>query len=384
MSVVGLRIPRPSTPRILLPRGRGHQHRSAVFSLSESAAVCSGINVPEHSAFRELRDLGSHQLAALSTRLSARLSARLSQNAAHSSQAELTARGSEHMTELTVSSADLGDVVEQVGEALSKRGYFCVEVDEKFTVAAETATKAMIDWDKTCPENGSYSRREPHYSGTARQTARSFAVVRGEAEWPSTEFREVIEKYLLTVKALGLNALLGRLLSQRFDVDDAFLCRNATSESNQVLRAMVYPGTMKNNVTGIAAHTDYELYTVIYQTTPGLELRVDSTWKRPRASVIVLSGDAMDFISSGLFPAAQHRVPRLSQDRASLVFFQPLNDSICLAPLPNHPHQKRRRRLRLPGDGDPPLRPPPPHRTQLDYILDRDHAAHRRRNDLCL
>ena len=275
---------------------------------------------------------------------------------------------------------------EELELALARDAFVCVQVSDSFKETALEALEAMADFEVTVVKNESYSRDEPVYDASAqRQTARSFTVIRGEANWPNLQFKEKVEAYLSKLEPLVafFSDSLTRLLCARFHVDEL-----STAQSNTVLRCMRYAGNEPENTVGISAHTDYELFTLIFETAPGLEIRAhrNKSYQRITRShpyVLMLVGDSLEFISNGLFKAAQHRVPRLSCARSSLVFFQPLSDATLLKPLPEKLKRKRRPRFR---DHLPPLFDartyPPDTRTQLDYIIARDNASKRRRADL--
>lgn len=89
---------------------------------------------------------------------------------------------------------------------------------------------------------------------------------------------------------------------------------------------------------GIAAHTDFECITLLYQTAPGLELQaVNGRWLDAPAShgrMVVLLGDMLERWTNGVFKASGHRVRRTEERRYSIVMFIAANDDIEIAPLP--------------------------------------------------
>lgn len=83
------------------------------------------------------------------------------------------------------------------------------------------------------------------------------------------------------------------------------------------------PGSDK---AAMGAHTDYELLTVLYQSSPGIELLdLHEGWVTPDlepGSVLVLVGDALEVFSGGRFTSTMHRVaPGVASGRMSIPFF---------------------------------------------------------------
>ena len=76
---------------------------------------------------------------------------------------------------------------------------------------------------------------------------------------------------------------------------------------------------------GIGAHTDYELFTLLRSTAPGLEVMNESgVWidapPVPDAYVVNI-GDMLELWTGGEFVATSHRVRKVSQERYSFPLF---------------------------------------------------------------
>ena len=93
-----------------------------------------------------------------------------------------------------------------------------------------------------------------------------------------------------------------------------------------------------NAAVGIAAHTDFECITLLYQTEPGLELFdargrwVDAPVRNGR--LVVLLGDMLERWTNGYLKATGHRVRDTRKQRFSIVMFVAANDDVTVAPLP--------------------------------------------------
>jgi isopenicillin N synthase-like dioxygenase len=76
---------------------------------------------------------------------------------------------------------------------------------------------------------------------------------------------------------------------------------------------------------GIGAHTDYEFFTVLRGTAPGLEVRngagewIDAP-PIPGAFVVNI-GDMLEVWTNGVFRATAHRVRKVAEERYSFPFF---------------------------------------------------------------
>jgi len=253
----------------------------------------------------------------------------------------------------------------------------------------------------TLEKNASYSNTEPHYDSTSRthQSATSFTVIRDEADFPNQDIRSAVAAYTQLLDNIPIRAALSRILTRYYQIEPDFLERNARIKtSNRVLRCMHYDlvESSRKNVTGITSHTDYELYTLIHESRPGLEIystaQVEwcSTWHNTEPHLVLMLGDAFRQITNGDFPAAEHRVPAMTipPARTSLVFFQPLDDDFPLEPLQSRHSAEhalkrgtRKRRGAYYYNNHP-------HKTtkmtQLEHIMQRDAIAKRRRTDLGL
>jgi hypothetical protein len=89
---------------------------------------------------------------------------------------------------------------------------------------------------------------------------------------------------------------------------------------------------------GIGVHTDYELFTLLRSTAPGLEVMNESgVWidapPRPDAYVVNI-GDMLELWTGGEFVATSHRVRKVSQERYSFPLFFTVDYHTRIAPMP--------------------------------------------------
>jgi isopenicillin N synthase-like dioxygenase len=92
------------------------------------------------------------------------------------------------------------------------------------------------------------------------------------------------------------------------------------------LRLIHYPyDPHARDQEGIGAHTDYEFFTILQSTAPGLEVRNGAgEWidAPPIAGAFVVNiGDMLEVWTNGEFRATAHRVRKVAEERYSFPFF---------------------------------------------------------------
>ena len=100
-----------------------------------------------------------------------------------------------------------------------------------------------------------------------------------------------------------------------------------------------------DGAAGISTHTDFECFTLMHQSAPGLELRplvggapARGLWVRPPATgaseLLVIGGDMLERFTNGTVRATEHRVPQTPWERYALIRFNGLVSGARIAPLP--------------------------------------------------
>jgi isopenicillin N synthase-like dioxygenase len=136
-------------------------------------------------------------------------------------------------------------------------------------------------------------------------------------------FSSVVDAYYDATFELGRALLRGFALAldQPADRFDAVLTKPPSQ-----LRLIHYPhDPQATDKPGIGAHTDYELFTLLRSTAPGLEVMNESgVWidapPLPDAYVVNI-GDMLELWTGGEFVATSHRVRKVSQERYSFPLF---------------------------------------------------------------
>ena len=133
---------------------------------------------------------------------------------------------------------------------------------------------------------------------------------------------------------------LGEVFSDMLGMERDFINRHSGEHAPRTMRLLHYPANdapvNKRNV-GIAAHTDFECFTIINQTASGLELtNADGEWCQAPSDIgtfTVVLGDMLERFSNGYLKATGHRVVNTPWQRFSMVLFFAVDGDFEVAPL---------------------------------------------------
>jgi isopenicillin N synthase-like dioxygenase len=210
-----------------------------------------------------------------------------------------------------------------IGGSSNHRGY--VPPGEEVFYAGSKDTKEAFDLSLDLPES------DPDYQAGNR--------LLGPNRWPAevANFQERVYAYYGAVTALGRRLLRGFLLALELPEDhfDRFLLKPPSQ-----LRLIHYPFSPNAlDAPGIGAHTDYECFTVLHATSPGLEvLNARNHWvdAPPVVGAFVINiGDLLEVLSNGRWVSTAHRVRRVMAERYSAPLFFNLDYDAEIAPLPH-------------------------------------------------
>ncbi|MET0792773.1 MAG: 2-oxoglutarate and iron-dependent oxygenase domain-containing protein [Polyangiaceae bacterium] len=210
-----------------------------------------------------------------------------------------------------------------IGESTNHRGY--VPPGEEVFYAGSKDSKEAFDLSLDLPET------DPDYLAGNR--------LLGPNRWPSevVHFRERVDAYYSAVTALGRRLLRGFLLA--LDLPEAHF-DHALKKPPSQLRLIHYPYQQDaHDAPGIGAHTDYECFTILHASRPGLEvLNAKGVWVDappvPGAFVINI-GDLLEVLSNGRWVSTTHRVRKVSEERYSAPLFFNLDYDAEIAPCPH-------------------------------------------------
>lgn len=147
----------------------------------------------------------------------------------------------------------------------------------------------------------------------------------GPNQWPDLPgFKEDVKAYYDAVFALSNRLFKGFALALDLP-EDAFTQQITTPPSQ--LRMLHYPYNpdAPEDRPGIGAHTDYECFTILLPTAPGLEvLNGAGEWidvPLVECAFVINIGDMLEVLSNGNFVATSHRVRKVKEERYSFPLF---------------------------------------------------------------
>jgi isopenicillin N synthase-like dioxygenase len=159
----------------------------------------------------------------------------------------------------------------------------------------------------------------------------------GPNTWPAVPgFAEAVTDYYNAVLEVG--HLLLRAFAVALGEDPDVFSRHATKTPSQ-LRLVHYPYNPEaKDGLGIGAHTDYECFTLLKPTAPGLEvLNGAGEWidvPPVPGTFVVNIGDLLELWTDGAFVATSHRVRRVVEERYSFPLFFNVDYDTEVKPLP--------------------------------------------------
>jgi isopenicillin N synthase-like dioxygenase len=159
----------------------------------------------------------------------------------------------------------------------------------------------------------------------------------GPNQWPELPgFKEAVTRYYHATFELGRVLLRGfaRALGEPAGLFMPYLERPPSQ-----LRLIHYPyDASPVDRPGFGAHTDYEFFTMLRSTAPGLEvMNEQGVWvdapPLPNAYAVNI-GDMLELWTNGEFVATSHRVRKVSAERYSFPLFFAVDYHTRVAPMP--------------------------------------------------
>lgn len=159
----------------------------------------------------------------------------------------------------------------------------------------------------------------------------------GPNQWPDLPgFKETVGAYYGAVFAVGRALMRGfaMALGEAPEIFEPFI----TTPPSQ-LRLIHYPfDADAADTVGIGAHSDYECFTLLHSTGPGLEVMNGAgQWidAPPVPGALTVNiGDLMELWTNGEFVATSHRVRKVQEERYSFPLFFMVDYATEVAPLP--------------------------------------------------
>ncbi|MDT5053445.1 MAG: hypothetical protein QOF66_1811 [Mycobacterium sp.] len=159
----------------------------------------------------------------------------------------------------------------------------------------------------------------------------------GPNVWPDLPgFAETVTEYYHAVLDVGHRLLSAFAVALKEDPDT--FSRHATKTPSQ-LRLVQYPYNPEaQDGQGIGAHTDYECFTLLKPTAPGLEvLNGAGEWidvPPVPGTFVVNIGDMLELWTNGAYVATSHRVRKVPEERYSFPLFFNVDYHTEVKPLP--------------------------------------------------
>jgi isopenicillin N synthase-like dioxygenase len=159
----------------------------------------------------------------------------------------------------------------------------------------------------------------------------------GPNTWPEVPgFAAAVTDYYQAILAVGDRLLWAFAVALGEDPD--VFSRHATKTPSQ-LRLVYYPyDPGAQDGLGIGAHTDYECFTLLKPTAPGLEvLNGAGEWidvPPVPGTFVVNIGDLLELWTNGAFVATSHRVRKVAEERYSFPLFFNVDYDTVVQPLP--------------------------------------------------
>lgn len=173
-------------------------------------------------------------------------------------------------------------------------------------------------------EGGQIDRKEAYDVGLDLPGGHGRAPMLGANLWPDAPgFRAAVEPYYAAVAGLARRMFGGFALALGLPEDH--FEPHLTAPPSQ-LRLIHYPFDGEaGDGQGIGAHTDYEFFTILQGTAPGLEvMNGQGRWidvpPRPGRFVVNI-GDMLEAWTNGEFVATSHRVRKVAEERYAFPFF---------------------------------------------------------------
>ncbi|HEY7886004.1 MAG TPA: 2-oxoglutarate and iron-dependent oxygenase domain-containing protein [Cellvibrionaceae bacterium] len=218
------------------------------------------------------------------------------------------------------------------------REYFSLPVDRKMQdyIGQSVNHSGYVPEGEERFYSNSIDRKEAYDIGFDMPDPTFARPMLGPNQWPDLPgFKEDILPYYTAVLALGNTLFRGFALVLGL-AEDTFT-RHISRPPSQ-LRLIHYPfnPAMPPDTPGIGAHTDYECFTILLPTAPGLEVQngagewIDAP-PMPGAFVINI-GDMMEILSNGIYVATSHRVRKVAEERYSFPMFCNLDYDTVIQP----------------------------------------------------
>lgn len=182
----------------------------------------------------------------------------------------------------------------------------------------------------------SYDLKEAYDVNYDYQGAISDCHLLGRTQWPDfPEFKSVVSQYYEHLRQISRDIFSAFALA--LNVKEDYFADKITHAPSQ-LRLIHYPFNPEvQDAEGIGAHTDYECFTLLLPTAPGLQiLNKQGQWidiPLIENTLVMNIGDMMEILSNGKYLATKHRVKKVAEERYSFPLFCACNYDTVIEPI---------------------------------------------------
>ena len=173
-------------------------------------------------------------------------------------------------------------------------------------------------------KSNTYDLKETYDVNYDYQATENRRPLVGPTQWPDdAEFKQNVLSYYQHIKDVGHQ--LFHAFALALGLEEQFFDAHLQHAPSQ-LRLIHYPyNPDAEDAMGIGAHTDYECFTLLFPTAPGLQvLNKQGEWTDiplVKNTMIMNIGDMMEILSNGHYIATKHRVKRVKEERYSFPLF---------------------------------------------------------------
>lgn len=218
------------------------------------------------------------------------------------------------------------------------QGYFSLDHDTKMKryIGLSANHSGYVPVGEEELGGGSYDLKEAYDINCEYLPTEGRRPLLGPNIWPDQPgFREDIMAYYRHISNIGRQIFRAFALS--LGLDENHFDANLRHPPSQ-LRLIHYPyDASAQDRPGIGAHTDYECFTLLFATAPGLQiLDKKGDWvdvPLMNDAMIMNIGDMMEILSNGRYVATTHRVKKVRQARYSFPMFHACDYDYVVAPV---------------------------------------------------
>lgn len=220
------------------------------------------------------------------------------------------------------------DDPDDISNACKKYGFFYVRINEDDIVVLNNLlnyTKEYFNKSEDIKMLNKMDRDGLGYAPIKKQDSDSIDIDSKESfsYRPSmVEYADQIGEYYDKMSFYANHIFYKIIHSLRLQCNDYNTVANPGFNTITLLHYSEVDHTDKN-VFGIGPHTDWGLITLLYTTTPGLQIYIDSEWQDVdpiNNHFIVNIGDMLERISDGQYRSTLHRVV-IREEKYSIAFF---------------------------------------------------------------